>query len=186
MDFKTTKKPKHPFLYVAGRPYAPLQQERPLGSEALTEERGDRIIALKGRTLDVIADYGLESLIVASAKATLTDYAKIPFDGTGCGLSFEVFDWVYRFHLDTVPEFMEKLYACRDQYIKSDQGFDQAMAHWGTERWSGLYLRLQHEQELLLSTKIDVFAPKQEPISIVAGIYSHKPELLRKLHKIMR
>ena len=120
-----------------------------------------------------------------SGRATLEDFAKIPFLGKGHGEMYEVFDWVYRFHFK--PEdigFLVKLTDCRDKYIDADRAFERATAHWGTERWGCLTLDLSLDGDRLYRTDIDVFAPDKSsdiPFTLVVGAHSHKPDRLRTI-----
>ncbi|MBW3005084.1 hypothetical protein KY310_04600 [Candidatus Woesearchaeota archaeon] len=192
--FKTSEKPSRPFIYVSQRPYMAEKPRRSLFPEALTEAKGDRIVEHLGEVFDLRFDTsprvvlegaheGMYSHFV-SGKATLEDFAKIPFLGKGYGEMYEVFDWVYRFHLK--PEdisFLATLMDRKDKYLGGEHAFEKASAHWGTERWGCLTLDLSLDGDRLYRTDIDVFASAGRPELLVVGAHSHKPDLLKKFRK---
>lgn len=143
MKYKDSKAPDKLFIYVVGRPYLPLAPEQEFFPEALTEEKGDKIVEFAGRPLEIRFDTSSRRFTdkvppFVSTRAKLIDYAKIPFDGRGPGLEFEVFGGVYRFHIDAEDsDEIKKLIERRDKYIESTKAFERAQAHWGTERWGG-------------------------------------------------
>jgi hypothetical protein len=143
--------PSKPFVYVAGRPYLSL-------SRALTQKKGDQIVDCLGKTLDVKFLSGTTG--VSSTKAQLVDYVKIPLLGEGYGLEWEVFDWIYRFHLKPEdPSIVRDLLSRKDGYIQSSEGFQKAVAHWGTQRWSGLTMDMGFDDQSFVKTDVDVFGP---------------------------
>lgn len=200
MKYKDTKMPEEPFIYLSGRTYLPLSPKEKMFPESLTEEKGDKIIQSFGKDLDLKFDSSPRAVGMRSSemyspfsftKTKLVDYAKIPFDGKGHGLEWEVFDWVYRFHLEVdQSDPILKIFERKDEYIKSEEAFEKAISHWGMERWGGLTLELSIDLEKLIRTDIDVFWPKllskEDPLSkkkipVIIGMYSHKPDLLLKL-----
>jgi hypothetical protein len=66
----------------------------------------------------------------------------------------------YRFALSTEDEsLLEQLSKYRDS-IPGEQAFEKRIAHWGTQRWGGLTLKLQDSRALYMESGIDVFAPE--------------------------
>ncbi|MFH1401266.1 MAG: hypothetical protein ABIH41_07155 [Nanoarchaeota archaeon] len=194
--YKDTDTPAGPFLYIAGRPYLPPEPVRPMLPEALTEEKGDLLAALVGQRLDIRIDESprviLDGVMTAEryrpltvVPVTMSDFAKIPYDGSGFGPEFEVFDWVYRLHLSADRDAdIAPLLSRKDPYIRSEQAFKRATTHWGAERWSCLTIDIPHERGRF-RTDVDIFAPQESPIEkitdIVIGLYSHREDLLRRL-----
>ena len=197
MEKKEMDEPSTPFLYVSGRPYLPLTPAKPKYPESLVEKKGDCITKEMGRIFEMRFDisprisFGGDTIKYspyASSRAKLTDFAKIPYDGSGFGQIYEVFDWYYRFAFEVTDEDIKRMLLERRDHpmygIDSRKAFGSATAHWGTARWSALTLDLLLEGESKFRTDVDVFAPSGEDPSglVIIGAYSHKPDILKKMY----
>lgn len=211
MEEKFMEKPEPPFLYIAGRPYLPSEPAKEdYFPESLTEEKGDNLAQYLGksvelqfsktprwdgkqvvkdkRVIDRMTEKGYEAFVLEpwiSVPARLDDFAKIRIDGTGRGIMYEVLDWIYLFKYTCETEFLSRdLEKGISSSVPSEEAYQWQIAYWNRNNIE-LVVDVPLPESRIFSTTVDLFTP--EAVSLVStfvlGLYSHKPKLLREMHR---
>ncbi len=194
MEEKNMEKPNEPFMYIAGRPYLPLEAIKPRYPESLTEEKGDVIVQSVGKVTEVKFDisprWKEQPMVLENGRvvqenyepfvtivSTLEEYSKEKIG------SMEEFDYFYRFKYRAKDNSLEKLLERKDHFINNEDAFEQYIAHHGMQRWSYLTMDIPlFGLGKSFRTDVDVFVPDSTSGGIfIIGLYSHKKEKLQRM-----